>query len=192
MTSLRPGRRDRADRSPLLRLNGEMQEPRRPDPRAISLEMLRIGMGIIWALNMVFIVLPSNQYFSTFASTARSFAPTSVGGPLLADFVGAHATVFAWGIAILTAYLSVALCLGLTTRWACSVGIIASVIFLGTQFASTFQTPGGTDVGPHPLYILVYLILLVGGAGRYWALDARLSASLRSRWPRLSQWLFGP
>ena len=166
--------------------------PAQPPPRAhadhrqLALELLRIGMGAIWAVNLVFIVFPPNQYFPTFRSTAASFAPTTIGGPGLADFVGSHATVFAWGIAVATAYLAVALLLGLTTKWACIVGAIASGLFLVTQIGSTFQVPGGTDVGPHPLYLLVYLILFAGGAGHALALDPQLAAALRPdrRWVR--------
>ena len=146
-------------------------------------------MGVVWALNMIFILDPANQFFPTFRSTAVSFAPTSLGGPGVADFVAAHALVFAWVTAILTAYLAVAFLLGVTTRLACLVGGVASVVFLVTQFVSTFQVPGGTDVGPHPLYLLIYLILFVGGAGRYLSVDQRIVKSARARFPRLSLWL---
>jgi uncharacterized membrane protein YphA (DoxX/SURF4 family) len=148
-----------------------------------------VGMGVIWALNMLFILDPANQFFSTFQATAISFAPTSLGGPGVADFVAAHALVFAWITAILTAYLAVAFLLGVTTRLACLVGGVASVVFLVTQFVSTFQAPGGTDVGPHPLYLLIYLILFVGGAGRYLSVDQRIARNGHARFPRLLRWL---
>lgn len=163
--------------------------PLSSDPRGVALELLRIGMGVIWSLNLLFVIDPSNRFFPTFQSVALSFAPTSLGGPGVADFVASHSTVFAWMVAVLTAYLAVALVLGLTTRLACVVGIAASVAFLVTQFASTFGVPGGTDVGPHPLYILVYGILLIGHAGRYVSLDRRLAAVAGQRFPRLVRWL---
>lgn len=149
-------------------------------------------MGVIWGLNMVFVLEPSNQFFPTFRATAASFAPTSLGGPGVADFVAAHALVFAWVTAVLTAYLAVAFVLGLTTRLACLVGGVASLVFLATQFVSTFQVPGGTDVGPHPLYLLIYLILFVGGVGRYLSVDQRIVQRTRARFPRLSFWLAVP
>ena len=153
------------------------------------MEVLRIGMGVVWALNLVFVLYPPNQYFPTFESTARSFAPTTLGGPGVAGFVGAHASAFAWGIALLTGFLAVAFLLGALTRWACAIGAAASAVFLLTQFTSTFGTPGGTDVGPHPLYLLVYAVLVVGGAGSTWAIDRGMRDAWGVRHPRLTWWL---
>lgn len=164
----------------------------RSDPRGMSIDLLRVGMGAIWILNMIFILDPANQFFPTFRDTALSFAPTSLGGPGVAAFVGANATLFAWITAGLTAYLATAFVLGVTTRLACIVGAAASLIFLVTQFVSTFQIPGGTNVGPHPLYLLIYLILFAGGAGKYVAIDHWVWVTGRARFPRLSRWLAAP
>ncbi|MCI4347085.1 MAG: hypothetical protein L3J97_00505 [Thermoplasmata archaeon] len=169
-----------------------MRDLWRSDPKGMSLELLRVGMGIVWVLNMIFILDPANQFFPTFHDIALSFAPTSLGGPGVANFVGAYATVFAWVTAVLTVYLAIAFVLGVTTRLACIVGGIASIIFLVTQALSTFQIPGGTDVGPHPIYLLIYLILFTGGAGKYVAVDQWMWATGRARFPRLSRWLAAP
>ncbi len=141
------------------------------DPKGVSLDLLRIGMGFIWALNLIFILDPANQYFSTFSSVADSYDTQTLGGPAIPDFVVAHAAVFAWLIAVVSVYLAVALLLGFTTRLASLVGGVASVFFLWTQFLMTFMLPGGTDVGAHPLYLLIYVILFVGGAGKYLSVD---------------------
>ena len=61
--------------------------------------------------------------------------------------------------------------LGLTTRWVCLVGGIFSAVLLGTQIGSTFVFPGGTDVGEHPLYLLIYVVLVFGGAGQAYSMD---------------------
>jgi uncharacterized membrane protein YphA (DoxX/SURF4 family) len=151
-----------------------------------------VGIGVVWVLNLVFVLDPANQFFSTFRGTALSFAPTSLGGPGVADFVAAHAVLFAWITALLTGYLATAFVLGMTTRLACIVGAVASIAFLLTQFVSTIAIPGGTDVGPHPLYLLIYLILFTGGAGRYFAVDHWIWATGRARFPRVSRWLAAP
>jgi uncharacterized membrane protein YphA (DoxX/SURF4 family) len=164
----------------------------RADPKGMSIDLLRVGMGIIWLLNLIFVVDPANRFFPTFADTALSFAPTSLGGPGVADFIAAHATPFAWITAALTVYLAVAFVLGFTTRFACIVGGISSILLLVTQFLSTFLFPGGTDVGPHPLYLLIYLILFTGGAGKYVAVDHWIWATGRAKFPRLSRWLAAP
>lgn len=158
----------------------------------MSIDLLRVGMGFVWALNLVFIAAPSNEFFATFHDVALSFAPESLGGPGVADFVATNAVFFAWATALLTAYLAVALVAGVTTRLACVAGAVASILLLVTQFASTFAFPGGTDVGPHPLYLLVYLVLFAGGAGKYVAVDHWVWRTGRARFPRLSRWLAAP
>lgn len=143
---------------------------------AHAIELLRIGVGLVWVVNLLFILDPANQYWSTFSNVALSFAPTTLGGPGFAQFVAAHSLLFAWLIALVTAYLAFALLLGVTTRIACFVGSFFSAVLLATQFGSTFLFPGGTDVGAHPLYILVYGALIVGGAGRSVSVDRWLRA----------------
>ncbi len=169
-----------------------LRELWRADPKGMSLDLLRVGMGLVWCLNLIFVVDPSNQFFLTFHDVALSFAPTSLGGPTVADYVAANSTFFAWATALLTGYLAVAFALGVTTRLACVVGGAASVLLLITQFVSTFAIPGGTDVGPHPIYLLVYLVLFAGGAGKYLAFDHWVWRSGHARFPRLSRWLASP
>lgn len=137
----------------------------------LAIEILRIGVGVVWALNFIYVLAPANNFFGNFGATAQSFAPTSLGGPTLAQFVAAHANVFSWLVAVLTGYLALGFIAGLTTRWACLLGGIFSAVLLGTQFGSIFVFPGGTDVGEHPLYLLIYVALVFGGAGRTLSLD---------------------
>lgn len=157
-----------------------------------ALEILRIGLGFIWALNLLFIVLPSAGYWGSFSSVAASFGSSTPGGPGLANFVAAHSLFFAWLIAVATAYLAVAFLLGFTTRLACVVGVVSSAFFLWTQYTTTFAFPGGTDVGPHPLYLAMYIILFAGGAGRYWSVDRRLWSSGKTVLRKLGRWVAGP
>ena len=142
------------------------------DRAAFTVEMLRVAMGIIWSLDLLFVVDPANQFFPTFAATAASYAPTTLGGPALATWVAANATIFSWIVALGTAYLAIAFLTGLTTRYAAVLGALGSLLLLITQWGSTFGMPGGTDVGPHPLYIAMDLVLFLAPAGRYFSLDA--------------------
>lgn len=136
-----------------------------------AIDLLRIGAGLVWLLNLIFIVNPQNHYWASFSTTALNYAPTTLGGPGLAQYVAAHPLFFAWSIALFTGYMAVALLLGVTTRIACFVGSFFSAVLLATQFGTTFLFPGGTDVGAHPLYLLVYGVLVVGGAGRSLSVD---------------------
>lgn len=148
--------------------------------RRRSVEILRIGLGLVWFANFFFIVYPANNYFGLFSSIARTFAPVSFGGPGFPDYVAAHPWFFSWAIALATGYLAFAFTLGLTTRIACFVGGFFSAVLFAIQFGSIFAFPGGTDVGEHPLFILISGVLLVGGAGRTLSLDEWF----RSAWAR--------
>lgn len=171
---------------------GRLREHWRDDPKGMSIDLLRVGLGLVWAVNLVFVLAPDNQFFSSFHDVTLNFAPTTLGGPGPAEFVAAHSLVFAWVTAVLTAYLAGALLLGLTTRLACLIGFAASTLLLVTQWVSTFSIPGGTDVGPHPLYLLIYLVLWAGGAGKYVALDHWIWRTGRARFPRLARWVAAP
>ena len=157
-----------------------------------GLDVLRILMGLIWSANLLFIILPAAQYWSTFSEVAASFGPTTLGGPGIADYVAANPLVFSWLIAIATAYLAVAFLLGFTTRLACAVGFLASTAFLLTQWDATFSFPGGTDVGAHPLHLAIYVALFVGGAGRFWSIDSWVWKTGRARLAWLARWIATP
>lgn len=163
------------------------------DPKGMSIDLLRVGIGAIWALNLIFILAPSNQYFPMFQSMAGGFGATTLGGPGFANFVASYPVIFAWTIALVTVYLAVAFLTGLTTRLACVTGAVASVAFLLSQWYQTFNLTGaGTDVGAHPLYLLIYVILFTAGAGQYFALDHWFWSSGHARLPRVSRWIASP
>jgi hypothetical protein len=138
------------------------------------IEVLRIGLGLVWVSNLAFIVYPPNNYFGNFSATALTFAPVSFGGAGFPDYVSAHPLFFSWLVALITGYLAIAFTFGLTTRIACFVGSFFSAALFAIQIGTIFIAPGGTDVGEHPLYILINGVLLVGGAGRSLSLDAWL------------------
>gem|GEM_PF-4927179 len=82
-------------------------------PSSRGLLVLCLSVGIVWALNLIFIVDPANQFFSSFEATANGFASQSIGGAALPDLVASHPAVFAPLIAAVTAYLAVAFLLGI-------------------------------------------------------------------------------
>lgn len=121
---------------------------------ARGMELLRVGLGVVWAASLGYFLVPSTGYWS--------------------GLVAAHSLYFAWAIALATAYLAVAFLMGVTTRLASAVGAIVSIAFLITQFGTSFAFLGGTGVGPQLLYLAIYASLWVGGAGRLWAVDGAL------------------
>jgi hypothetical protein len=140
----------------------------------MALTALRLGLGLIWSLNLLFVFAPTNQFFSTFSLTAQGFGPSTLGGPWLASFVAAHPLWFSAVVAGITLYLAVAFVLGWTTRAASVIGAIFSIILLLTQFGSVFAFPGGTDVGPHPLYLAIYVTLFLSPRDLPFSLDTWL------------------
>jgi len=156
---------------------GASPTPSERTPYRRMIEVLRIGLGIVWLSNLFFIVYPPNEYFGKFGSIALTFAPISFGGPGFPDYVAAHPLFFSWVIALTTGYLAFAFTLGLTTRIACFVGGFFSAVLFAIQIGSIFAFPGGTDVGEHPLFILISAVLLVGGAGRALSLDEWIRAA---------------
>lgn len=139
-----------------------------------GIELLRIGIGMVWALNLLFLVLPVSGAWSSLRGVALSYGAVTLGGPGLLGLVGAHATVFAWLIALAAAYLAVAFLFGVTTRLACGVGAVLSVAFFVARFGSPLVSAGGTGVGPQPLYLAIYAALWIGQAGQLWAIDGQL------------------
>ncbi len=148
--------------------------------RSRMIEFLRIGLGLVWFANFLFIVYPPNDFFGNFANVALTFAPVSFGGAAFPDYVASHPLFFSWTVALVTGYLAFAFTLGLTTRIACFVGSFFSAVLFAIQVGTIFVFPGGTDVGEHPLYILISAILLVGGAGQSLSLDEWV----RTTWTR--------
>ncbi len=150
------------------------------DPGGLGIDLLRVGMGVVWGLDLVFIIDPNNDFFGSFRDLALSFASTTVGGSALSEFAAVHATTLAWVVAVLTAYLAFAFLSGVSVRFACLAGFIFNGSLLLTQWGNTFAMPGGTDVGPQPVYMLIDVVILVVGAGRYLSLQDWLSVHRRA------------
>jgi len=149
-----------------------------------ALLALRLGIGVIWTLNLVYVLLPANSFFPAFADTASSFGPTTLSGPGIATYVASHSGFFSVGVAVVTAYLAAAFLLGASTKVACLVGAGFNVTLLVTQFGQIAMIPGATDVGPQPLYLAIYVALFLSAGIEPLSMDrwfarARLAASRR-------------
>jgi hypothetical protein len=120
------------------------------------------GLGFVWLANVAFVVDPANDFFSSFAAVAGSFGGSTLGGSGFASTVAAHPLVFSVLIAGATIALAVCLLGDVWVRAACVVGAVFNLALLVTQWGQTVVVPGGTDVGPHPVYLVGYLALFVG------------------------------
>jgi hypothetical protein len=110
----------------------------------------------------VFVVDPANEFFSSFSSVAGSFGGSTLGGPGIASVVAGHPLGFSILIAIATIALAVGFLGDVAVRPLCLVGAGFNLALLLTQWGQTAVIPGGTDVGPHPVYLVGYLALYVG------------------------------
>ncbi|MCI4365209.1 MAG: hypothetical protein L3K10_04000 [Thermoplasmata archaeon] len=142
---------------------------------------LRLGLGVLWSFNLVYIFDPANQYWSTFRSTAQAYGGLTLGGNGFAVFVAAHSTFFALAIAGVTLYLALAFLLGLSTRAACLIGGAFNLALFVTQWAQITTLPGATDVGAQPLYLAMYAALFLGYEAPRLSLDSLLSRTLARR-----------
>jgi uncharacterized membrane protein YphA (DoxX/SURF4 family) len=140
------------------------------------LEILRLGMGVIWVVNALFILDPANNFFGSFSQTASSYAASTPGPVPFPLWVAQYPLAFSILIASVTVFLAAGFLTGYAVRIAAVVGSVFSLLLLWTQWGATFTMPGATDVGPHPLYLLVYLILYLGGAGRTLTLPEAVQA----------------
>jgi uncharacterized membrane protein YphA (DoxX/SURF4 family) len=133
--------------------------------------VLRLGLGALWAANLIYIFDPANQYWSGFAGAAQSFEGQSLGGGGFAQFVAIHPVFFAALIAGVSVYLAIAFLLGLSTRAACLIGGAFNLALFVTQWAQVSTIPGGTDVGTQPLYLAMYVALFLGYEANRFTLD---------------------
>jgi hypothetical protein len=131
---------------------------------ARALASLRLGLGVIWALNLLYIVDPRNRFLTTFAPTVQTATSPVAGGPEFVAFVSAEPIAFALATAALTAFLAVAFLAGVAVRAACLAGGAFNAALLWLQLGSLLAVPGGTDVGPHPLYLVAYAALWIASA----------------------------
>ena len=149
-----------------------------------AIELLRIALGGIWAVNLLFIVYPAADYWATFSTLVQSSVGGSSGAGTISGLVLDDPLLFAWAVAGVTVYLAVAFLLGIGTKIACVIGAVFSAALFGLGLGSTFAFPGGTDVGPHPVYLAAYAALYLGDAGTSFAVNRHSVTDFSTKWLR--------
>jgi uncharacterized membrane protein YphA (DoxX/SURF4 family) len=155
---------------------------------------VRIGFGLVWAVDATFKWLPGFIHGQTIRDELGQGA--SIHTPVIHQWLqmwhaigGASPGAFA----VATAITETAIALGLV------FGVFSNAVFVGSAlyslgiwssaeaFGLPWSTPGITDVGPSAAYIFASLALLHAHAGATWSVDTWL----RARLGRLA-WLSGP
>jgi uncharacterized membrane protein YphA (DoxX/SURF4 family) len=156
--------------------------------------VVRIGFGLIWAIDASFKWLPGFVHGQTLSDELGS--GSSVHTPVIHQWIQLWhgiATSAPGAFAVGTAVIETLIALGLI------FGVFSNLVFVGSAvyslgiwssaeaFGLPWNTPGITDVGPSVAYIFASLALLHAYAGAAWSLDGRLR-------PRLGRfaWLASP
>jgi hypothetical protein len=146
--------------------------------------VVRIGFGLIWAIDASFKWLPGFVHGQTLSDELGS--ASTVHTPVIHQWIQLWhgiATYSPGAFAVGTAVIETLIALGLVFGVFYSLGIWSSA----EAFGLPWSAPGITDVGPSVAYIFASLALLHAYAGSTWSLDSHLR-------PRLGRfrWLAGP
>jgi uncharacterized membrane protein YphA (DoxX/SURF4 family) len=153
---------------------------------------VRIGFGVIWAIDATFKWLPGFVHGQTLGDELGKGA--QVHTPVIHQWIAlwhsvgmAHPQAFAVGTGIIESLIALGLILGVFTN----LVFIGSAVFsfgiwsAAEGFHLPWTKPGMTDLGPSVGYVFASLALYYAAAGATWSLDARLRPAL-GRFSRLA------
>jgi uncharacterized membrane protein YphA (DoxX/SURF4 family) len=146
---------------------------------------VRIGYGLVWAIDASFKWLPGFVHGQTLNDELGK--ASTVHTPLIHQWVQLWHTVamsapgaFAVGTAIVETVIAVCLVFGAFTNL---VAVGSAVFSFGIwsapeAFHLPWSKPGITDLGPSVAYIFASLALMYAGAGAIWSLDSKIQPLL--------------
>jgi uncharacterized membrane protein YphA (DoxX/SURF4 family) len=146
---------------------------------------VRIGFGVVWAIDAAFKWLPG--FINGQTPDEQLGKASSIRVPVIHQWIQLwHATataapgVFGVGTAVVETLFALGLVLGAFTNLVC----VASAVFsfgiwsAAEGFHLPWTKPGITDLGPSVAYIFASLALMFAYAGATWSLDTRLRPAL--------------
>jgi uncharacterized membrane protein YphA (DoxX/SURF4 family) len=162
------------------------------EARAIA--VVRMAFGVIWAVDAALKWLPSFAEYTLMDTLGGAAADQP---PLVQAWIDGWIGVadafpagFAIGLALAETSIAVGLLGGVFTNAVCLAGAGVSLLIwsTGEGFGGPYGD-GSTDVGASPIYVLVFALLAVVGAGGTWGLDRLLHPHLgRFRWVSSRPW----
>jgi uncharacterized membrane protein YphA (DoxX/SURF4 family) len=169
--------------SPLGRPAGPRPPGRTGRPRTAA--VLRIVLGMVWAVNASFKWLPD---FVSGHELAHQFGiHAQIKTPVVAQWIAlwqhtssADPSAFAITTAVIESLIALALLTGTLTN----VAFIGSAVYsfgvwsAAEAFGLPWNAPGITDVGPSVAYIFAALALYCAAAGSVWSVDRVLRPRL--------------
>ncbi len=153
--------------------------------RLRGLAVLRIGFGVVWAIDAYFKWLPAfHNNLDTYLSDGAEGQPAVVKAWITfwVNTVGIQPHVFGIFLAVVETALALALIVGVFSNLAYLGGILLSLGIWSTAegFGGPYK-PGTVDIGAAIIYVLVFVALFLGAAGLCLGVDRWLT-------PRLGRW----
>ncbi len=155
--------------------------------RVKGLVVLRIVLGLIWAINAWLKWQPDFiQNFTGYLSDASQGQP-----PVVLSWIGfwqgimqINPTAFAVLVALLETALAISLLFGFLSNVGYVGGALLALIIwsVAEGFGGPYG-PGSTDIGAAIIYVPAFAALFLTSAGLYWGVDSWLA-------PRLGRWAF--
>ncbi|HZR43650.1 MAG TPA: DoxX family membrane protein [Ktedonobacteraceae bacterium] len=151
--------------------------------RARSIAFLRVAFGIVWAVAAWLKWQP--KFIDSFVDTitgAKDGQPAPIQSWISwwGHLVSANPHFFAYLTATVETILAVFLIFGILTNLTCVLGFFWSlgIWSIAEGFGGPYKLGSSTDVGPALPYALLFAVLLVIAAGRYYAVDRWLTPRL--------------
>ena len=146
---------------------------------------LRIAFGAVWAIDAWFKWQPAfASHFTGYLMQARNHQPAVIVAWITfwLHVVVLNPPFFAHMVALGETYIALCLVLGAFSNLTCCAGIVLSFVIWSTAegFGGPYG-PGSTDIGVSIIYVLVFVGLFLGNAGRVFGLDMLLD-KLLGRW----------
>jgi uncharacterized membrane protein YphA (DoxX/SURF4 family) len=149
--------------------------------------VVRIGFGIVWAIDASFKWLPGFIHGETLNDELGK--ASTINTPVIHQWIQlwhsaatAAPGAFAVGTAIIESLIALGLVFGAFTNLVC----VGSAVFsfgiwsAAEGFHLPWSKPGITDIGPSVAYIFAALALVYAYAGATWSIDTRLRPALGS------------
>jgi nitrite reductase (NO-forming) len=130
----------------------------------VAASAVRTAFGIIWAIDAYLKWQPAfAAHFVGYLQNAANGQPDWLRPwfTFWLAFVTPHVDFFVWATRIIETLIAIGLLLGLARKWVYLVGMVFALLIWSTAegFGGPY-TVGATDIGPAPIYLLVFVALI--------------------------------
>lgn len=171
--------RDQASQNPDLKPTGTASPPK-ASKHDKGFAALRIGFGVIWAIDAAYKWVPAFRTETLVKQFSRHLA--KVHTPIVHAWIDfwyrvakGHQNPFGYTVAVVETLVALGLLFGCFSKATFVVGgLLSAGIWTAAEGAGLPITAGQTDIGTSIIYVLVFVALFLAAAGSTWSLDERL------------------